>query len=492
MSYDEDVDGQLLPGERFSPLEANWDPMSKRRNLADSKWRSRGRWMARSEAEERWPELKNHEFNESEFMWDEEESEDEPHNAARAHFYENDSRQWYNKNKDEVFILHFQWWDLCPTYRVDAGGGRLVELSEAKYEKLKEYIEQSGLRSLRQMKRQWYYAFIAGPLVLEKGINSWPDGFTLMCATGKRDAMKNSWFGIVRPLIQPQQWSNKFLSDLQDMIVSNRQGGAFVEAGALIDPRTAEDDWATNSLILLQDGAIANNKILERNPPAMPPALDRMIQFCLQAIPEVSGINQEFMGYADRDQANVLELQRKRSAVNVLATMFSSLRKYRKDRAQATLYFIREFMNDGRLIRVVGGDGTEQYIPLALDPEVEQYDIIIDESTSSPNQKEETFSVLMALAPHLAAAGIPTPPDLVDYLPLPSSLTSKWKEMLQPSEQPNPQEMAIAQAAQAEATKDMADAEYKKAQAQKAQAEAEATQTKVMAVRGGLLPVEEL
>jgi len=418
MAYDEDPDGQLLPGERFSPLEAGWDPTSKRRNLADSKFRYRGRWIDRDEVESRWPGIGDTLYLENgQYSWQDDDGPNQPHNQAKAHFYENDQSDWYNEEKDQLFVIHFQWWEHVPVYRLQLPS-KLVTLTNEQYAEKKEIIDAMGLKTLRQVKRKYCKAFVTGPVVLEKGVNSWPEGFTLMCATGKRDTKDGVWFGIVRALKDPQRWSNKFLSDLQDMVVSNRQGGAYAEVGALADPRAAEENWNGSGLILLNDGALSHGKIQDRNPPPLPPALDRMIEWCISAIPSVSGINQEFMGYADRDQANVLEMTRKRAAINVLASMFSSLRKYRKDRARAVLHFIRAYMNDGRLIRVLGGDGLEKFIPLALDPQVEDYDVIIDEAASSTNQKDETFGVLMALAPHLQASGIPVPPETLDYTPL--------------------------------------------------------------------------
>lgn len=500
MDYSENPDGQLIPGEWFDCLEAYWDANSKRRNLADTKWRARGRWIDRSDAEMRWPKLKKWTFDTDAGEWQsDDESRDEPHNAARAHFYEKDARQWYNKHEDQVFILQFQWWEFEPIYRIGDPSGKILTLSENKFTKLKELYEKQGEEftapHIRQMKKKFFQAFIAGPTILERKPNIWDEGFTLQCVTGKRDAQKKMWYGIVRPLIEPQKWSNKFLSDLQDMIVSNRQGGAFAEESALVNVRKAEEDWNSNSLIVVRDGAISQNKILERTPPPMPPALDRMLEWCISAIPAVSGINQEFMGYAERDQANVLEVQRKRSAMNVLASLFSSLRKYRKDRARMMLALMREYLNDGRLIRIVGGDGQERYIPLALSEEAEDYDIVIDEASSSPNQRDETFSILMSLAPFLQQSQIPVPPDVVDYLPLPASLSSKWKELLSPKE-PDPAAQKQAQiiefAATAEAQKDQSDAEYKAAQARKAAAEAETQELINMAVKAGLVSVEDV
>lgn len=489
LSYDDNLDGQIIPGERFSPLEAYWDPNAKRRNLADSKWRMRGRWMSRSDAEAKWPKLKDVDLANSEYQWEEESSQDEPHNAARAHFYENDARQWYNEHKDEVFILHVQWWEFKPVYRVGEGN-RILEFSESKFSKIKEAVEERGIKYVRQMKKEYFKSFVAGPYELEYGPNGCPH-FTLMCVTGKRDAQKNDWFGLVRPLIDPQKWSNKFLSDLQEMVVSTRQGGAIVESSALVDPRRAEEGWNKYGIIQVNDGALQRGAIKETIPPPLPPALDRMIEWCISAIPSVSGINQEFMGYADRDQPNVLELQRKRSALTVLAPMFASLRKYRKDRAEVVLYFIRTYLNDGRLIRILGGDGTEQYIPLAIDPQVEDYDIIIDESSSSPNQKEEAFSVILALLPHMITAGILPPPEILDYLPLPSSFTSKWKEMLQPKP-PSEQEQIAKETAIADIEEKRAQVREREAKARREMAEAFAQELQNYAVKEGFMLAEDL
>ena len=40
-----------------------------------------------------------------------------------------------------------------------------------------------------------------------------------------------------------------------------------------------------------------------------------MMTWAIQSLPAVTGINQEMMGYAERDQANVLEIQRKKAAL---------------------------------------------------------------------------------------------------------------------------------------------------------------------------------
>ena len=182
----------------------------------------------------------------------------------------------------------------------------------------------------------------------------------------------------------------------------------------------------------MRDGALAGGRIQDRNPIQYPQGLDRMMEWAVRSIPDVTGINMELMGLVDRDQPGVLEMQRKRAGMTILANMFDSLRKHQKERGRVVLYFIQEYISDGRLIRILGEDGIEQFVPLTKAEGAAKFDIIVDESPSSPNQKEETFAVLMQLLPTFTQMGYPVPPEILDFAPLPSTLAQKWKQMLQP------------------------------------------------------------
>ena len=153
------------------------------------------------------------------------------------------------------------------------------------------------------------------------------------------------------------------------------------------------------------------------------------------AIPQVTGVNTELLGLADRQQPGILEIQRKKAGMTILTRLFENLRSYRRTRGRVLLYFIEEYIADGRLIRITGEDGIEQYVPLMKDPDTKKYDIIVDEAPNSPNQKEETFAVLSQVMPQIQAAGLPMPPEILDYVPLPSTLTEKWKKMLEAQKQ---------------------------------------------------------
>jgi hypothetical protein len=135
-------------------------------------------------------------------------------------------------------------------------------------------------------------------------------------------------------------------------------------------------------------------------------------------------------------------MTRKDAGITVLATFFDSLRRYRKMDGRILAYFIREYIADGRLIRIVGEKGIE-YLPLMKSKVAFQYDIVVDESPTSPNSKEKTFAVLVKILPMALEAGIPVPKEILDYAPLPFDFVQKWKNEIDEKSQPDPEQEAI-------------------------------------------------
>ena len=160
--------------------------------------------------------------------------------------------------------------------------------------------------------------------------------------------------------------------------------------------------------------------------------------------------------------------------MTILARMFDSLRRYQKTRGKVVMYFIREYISDGRLVRVLGNNGQAQYLPLLKDETIGTYDIIVDEAPTSTNQKEQVWGILSQLIPFAKGAGWPIPPSVVRYLPLPESLVEEWMKMVQPNPQAE-QAQQIQQAAQ------IAEIENTKADTAKKQADAGLTAAKIPA-----------
>jgi hypothetical protein len=180
----------------------------------------------------------------------------------------------------------------------------------------------------------------------------------------------------------------------------------------------------------LKEGGIA--KVKEKTMSAYPSGLAQLMEFALNSLPQVTGINLEALGLANRDQANVLEQSRKQAAYGLLAPVFDSLKRYRKLQGRVLLYFIREYISDGRLIRI-SGPGYESYVPLTKQPDFLEYDVIVDQSPMAPDVKTSTWEALMQIVPPMIKAGMPLPPDLLTYAPLPTPLIMKWQKFIEES-----------------------------------------------------------
>ena len=440
-----DDDG-MIRIERFDPLEAYWDPSASKRNLGDARYVMRVRKMARSDIIAKFPDKADdiEVSEEGDFaLWDNDNDAD-PHDREAARNYDSQAASDMERGRGMLTVVHYQTFDHKEVYRVadpfDPSGQRVTEMRKGEFEKFSARAAKLGLpvQAARRTKRVFREAFLCGRVVLWSGETACQHGFTLKCITGKRDRNHNTWYGLVRAMKDPQRWANKWLSQTLDIMNSNAKGGIMAEKDAFENPRKAEEGWATpRSITWTNPGAIANGKIKEKPQAVIPAGFQNLTEFAISSIRDVTGVNVELLGMADREQAGVLEAQRKQAGLTILATLFDSLRRYRKEQGRVLLYFVNEYIPPGKLIRIAGPDG-EQYVPFMKDQGTITYDVIVDEASTSPNQKEQVFAVLMQLLPMVSKMGMPLTPDMMDYLPLPASLVSKWKQEVQQRKQQGP------------------------------------------------------
>ncbi|HYH17875.1 MAG TPA: hypothetical protein VD995_04595 [Azospirillum sp.] len=468
----EDPDGTILV-RRADPLEMVPDPTARQANLADAKRVMRVRKVERQFVRDTWPETAAEITSDAAPWTGYHEAEDEPHDADEARFYRNDQRPDRGADLEHWTVAHYQVFRAKVVWTlVDPMSGQLTELEDAQYQVFAKRAGQLGLpvRSVRRPRRYVHEAYVCGKTVLHEGEAPCPHSFSYRAITGKRDRNNGTWYGLVRGMKDPQRWANKWLSQTMHIINSNSKGGLLAEKDAFVNPRKAEAEWSRpDAITLLNHGGL--DKIREKAATQYPQGIVDLMTFAVSSIRDVSGVNLELLGMADRDQPGILEQQRSKAALTVLAGMFNSLRRYRKEQGRLLLHMITQYLSDGRLIRITGGDGAERYLPLVRMPDTVRFDVIVDDAPTSPNQKEQAFTVLMQLLPMLLPAGIPIPPEVVDYAPIPASLAAKWKQMLVSMTQPKPP----SPAAQAQARRVEADTEQKRSAAMLNVAKAQAT-----------------
>jgi hypothetical protein len=429
MDYEDNPEGEIKI-DRFDPLEGLADPRATKKNYSDARWMARIREFSKKEIEERWPDA---DIEPSQFWND---LEGNPHDATDAYKYENDQSDKLAKPKT-FSVAQYQWWERVTYYKVMSQTGQVLELDTDKFEKLQPYIQASQLRYVRLKKRVFKQMFLIGRKQLEVMDLGCPH-FTLKCITGIRDRNNNTWFGLVALMKDPQRWANKWLSQVQHIVNTGAKNGLIAEQDAITNPRKLEDEWAKpGSISYVAPGAISQGKIKEKQQPQYPDGVDRLLQYAISAINDVVGVSLEMLGMTNRDQAGYLEELRKTAGLVILAKFFDSLRKYRKEQGRVLAYFIKEYISDGRLIRVSGPTGA-QYIPLLRDKLTLEYDVIVDDAPTSPNMKERTFGILNSIIPLCLEAGIPIPPEVLDYAPIPEMLAQQWKKLIAGSQQPDP------------------------------------------------------
>lgn len=423
LDYEVDQEGKIII-ERDDALSYYWDSNSKKRNLDDTRWRAKVHKYTEDQVKEQWPDWDGAVSGNEEFAEDVSVSHDKT-----MPFYDKGSSNQTGKDK-LIEVICYQWYEREDVYRTqDPMSGKVVKLSKAKYEAMKDMLE--GQKVVKQPSRKYRKAYVIGKqIVAEEDLES-QVGFTFNCITGLRDRNNNSWFGLVNLMIDPQRWANKWLSQIMHILNSNSKGGLIAETDAFADVRKAEKDWTNPQAITWvrpgKMGAIQQKQVTQ-----MPTGIAELMKHALESINDVPGVNSEMLGLADRQQAGVLEASRKQAGVTMLAVFFDSLRRYRKEQGRILAKMIIDYIADGRLIRIVGEEGA-QIVPLLKDPLMFDYDVVVDDAPTSPNQKERTFQIIMQGLPQMLAAGLPPPPmDIISYMPLPESLLTKWKQNANP------------------------------------------------------------
>ena len=454
MSYDVDPEGMPVT-ERVDPLEMAWDASARRPNLADARYKRRKKRFSKAEAAERF------DIDPDQYGAGKDEREGSgPHNADPEDAYQGKGEQALRK--DEIEITEYQWFALEPMVRLaDPQTGEMIEVEHEKYEQIAGMLASVGAPEGVPFKaRRYYRAYRIADDIIDGPERLPEDEFTLKCITGKLDRNKGIWYGVVRAMRDPQRLLNKQVTQLQRIIDVTAKGGLLAEKDAFEDPEQAKADWAaSDTIVFTQSGMVQKGGVIPKPVGQYPPAIDKMLGLTMEMVPAVSGVNNEMLGVIDREQAGVVDWQRKQAAYGVLAGYFNSLRRYRRMQGRLLLKLITKYMSDGRLVRIQGRNGDIKYTQLAKQPDTIKYDVIVDEAPAGPNQKERTFLFLTSPVGQAIVKMMPPAllPKLFEYTPLPASLVSEISQAMQNMPPPGPsKEQVAAEIGQAKAQAEMA------------------------------------
>jgi hypothetical protein len=434
--FEEDDEGLTLL-KRISPFYVRPDPFAREVNLRDSRYVIRRAWVSRRDMkymfEDKWDDLKES---------IQQTADSAPSGIQRIMGYSAKDAGFYNAKSQEFLVNDYQYYLRRKLWKVRNPITQevLEARTEKEYKQLVDMIRESALinsypitdafemENVNQVPRREYRrAYICGDIVLaESDIPT--NHFSYYFITGFEDHQedKTSWFGLVRPLRDPQRWSNKFFSQMIYMVSTSPKGGLYYEDGAFDDEEQAKRDHARpNTMIKVLPGGI--NKIHQREQLRPISGLDSMMEHAINAIPNVSGVNYFLQGLQSGNQPGVVVQSYQKQGMVILSCLLDALQQYREDVGDGYLAHVREYMPDNRIIRINDELGADQIVHYSKELASHKYDIVVSQSPTTPNQQKEFWEMMTTtnLFGQLMQL-FPIPSSIFNYMPLPDQFKKDW------------------------------------------------------------------
>lgn len=471
MDYLDDPEGvlRLLFVDNEEILD---DPLSTHPVGTDAKYRHRVKMLTIDEGEASWPGKFQTAIHES-CMAD---GVSETDGKGYPDIYltpENTKSLKIHDAKDKTWaVVQTWWWQVEPGFVVlNEATGLLEEKSPEEFEKLKEErkAEQMAVlnqvvtgtaqlvqempdpmtvdpmmaasfmqrppvmmpKSIQAQKRpikRVYEAFTVAKVLLEvQPIREKLKIFPAVPMRGIRRMSKNDWVGLIEPIVDQQRQHNVEQSTMVQLVQLMPKASWMAPKGAYHN----KQDWET--------GVATPGKLLEYNaqrgkpepitPPAIPRHLLELAQTRPQSMREISGVNIEMTGVRQGSDAGVVMEQRAKAAQTVLAPLFENARRTKKVLGKVVLAFMQAHLSVGRQVRILGPDGAE-LIGVDDDMLQGQYDLSVDETNSTVNDRVATLNIMQTTLPTLMKSEVPIPPSIVDMLPINTKIKDEWKNMI--------------------------------------------------------------
>lgn len=423
LDFESDPEGEP-DVNKIDPLSFGWDHYARAKGLTDSRYFFEVKDMPTDEAKERFA---GKDLTEIHAGWIKKVSSTKTHNEIGDE-YEGDEDEIECRDTVTVVRVQYRTKEKHVEY-VDPMTGQRSEMPANKWAQIEKRVPIQ-IPNRKVTKIVWRQAFLGATDILDTNQPD-PDGSTFNVMTGHWDRKEKMFYGLLKSMRDPQKFANKWLSQTLHIIGANAKGGIIAEIGAVADGDVDkfEEGWAAaDSVSWVKDGKMG--AVQPKPTVQMPAALMSLTEFAVSAIRDTSGVNMELLGLRDANQPGILEYQRRQSAMTTLARFFDALRFYRKRQGHTILNMLRNHIAPtGRLVRIVKDDQV-QYVPLAMDDDTAKYDVIVDDAPQAPNEKEKAWSIIEAMMPMLANAGLGMEDwaDILEYSPLPSSFAEKVRQ----------------------------------------------------------------
>jgi hypothetical protein len=284
------------------------------------------------------------------------------------------------------------------------------------------------LQSKERPLRRFYQAFFCGDQLIEKRcceikkLRRYP----YVRFGAMYDKKKRCWYGLLLTGMDIQRQHNVEQSAIIQLIQQMPHASWMGPKGSYHNKNEWEQKLAQPGKLLEYNAT--RGKPEQIDTPAVPRHLVELAMSRPQQLREITGINTEMTGQRTPDAGVVMEM-RKKAATTVLAPLFDNFRRAKLEFGKVLLCYMQTYIKPGRRLRVIG-EGKAGWV-IATEQMVDgRFDLKVEETNSSINDRLETLTVMQTTLPQMLQAGVPIPPEFVDLLPMNPDIRDAMKRLI--------------------------------------------------------------
>lgn len=266
-----------------------------------------------------------------------------------------------------------------------------------------QYLEWTGfdIEFSKKMKEEVHFAIVTKDVILRRGVRT--TGFTYEFITGipfeQRDGMR--FYGFVDMAKGPQDFKNVLYSNLLTQYMASPKSSLIMEEGLIANPNQFLNDYAkVGGVMFVPDGVVGQldtrSKIVEThgfNP--MNKELLMIVESGVEGMLGLSSIESGTQGDLRRVGSKVAEQANKASST-ILAIYFDSLKRYRKRWGMLNVKFLQTAYTTKDMARIVGGDVAEAISMLDEWPEINRFDVKVEENPTTVSEQMDAVRMLIS------------------------------------------------------------------------------------------------
>jgi hypothetical protein len=474
MDYERDPKGMIFT-RRVPIFEIGWDPASKEPNMSDMRHVVRDRWVDKDELASLFGEDKVEEvitlagsklqgFSPDGFLGRLVTRITDSGYSAYAD--ERGGRRYYDPKYKRIRLWECQYFERRYKTKVflpDLSSGapvglalteELIDKADAP-QRIREYREMLEAANKLQVERgqpplpgleiienfpsrEYYRSWHVKGAVLKREVMD--TGFTynfMTCFEDWHEQDRRYFFGLMRPMRDPQRYANSFFSHAVHQWAANPKGALMFEEDLFENPEEAAEEWAkATGWLPVKSGslsAVPKDKFVQLDSNVSFRGIESLLQHALSSVPQAAGVSESYFVGGNQDLKRTattsIEAIQRQNLVTI-SKPFDSLRLYKRMQARLVLKFLK-MMDPEQIIRVLGEKGRP--FLEALNGDIDQeYDIVVEEVPHSQNRQMEIFEKLMEtnFIPQLMEMGVPVPPAIAKFFPLPGDVNADFEKAL--------------------------------------------------------------